>query len=141
MKNKEYTNAVELKQYPNDALVPLDSPFIDDRGSIQNLLNASINGAAIITSKAGTIRSNHWHREDFHYLYVMSGSMKYYERDVDCEEWQQIFIVKSGEMVFTPPRKIHRTVFLEDSILISLSKRNRDHNSHEEDVVRVNLDI
>lgn len=137
MKNKEYTNAVEKKQYPNEPLVPLDSPFIDERGRIQNLLNASINGAAIITSKAGTIRSNHWHREDFHYLYVMSGSMEYYERDVGVSSDSQLpIIVEAGQMVFTPPNKVHKTVFLQDTVLLSFSKRNRDHKSHEEDLVR-----
>jgi quercetin dioxygenase-like cupin family protein len=137
MKNKEYTNAVEAKQYPNDAIVPLDGPFVDDRGSIQNLLNTSINGAAIITSKAGSIRSNHWHREDFHYLYVLSGSMEYYERDVGISgELQSPIIVKTGQMVFTPPNKVHKTVFLEDTVLLSFSKRNRDHESHESDLVR-----
>lgn len=137
MKNKEYTDAVEKKQYPSDSLVPLDTPFIDDRGSIQNLLNTAIHGAAIITSKTGSIRSNHWHREDFHYLYVMSGSMEYYEREVGTSSNSQApIIVKTGQMVFTPPNKVHKTVFLEDTVLLSFSKRNRDHDSHEEDLVR-----
>lgn len=137
MTNKEYTNAVDQKEYPSDPLVPLDSPFVDNRGSIQNLLNTSINGAAIITSKAGSIRSNHWHREDFHYLYVVSGSMEYYERDVgNLDNLQPPIIVNAGQMVFTPPNKVHKTIFLEDTVLISFSKRNRDHKSHEEDLVR-----
>src|SRR6185436_11073494 len=106
MNNKNYTSAVEKKQYPNEALVPLDTPFIDERGAIQNLLNTPISGAAIITSKAGTIRSNHWHREDFHYLYVFSGSMEYYERDIGIPySSQSPIIVKTGQMVFTPPNK------------------------------------
>ena len=137
MKNKEYTDYVERGHYPKDNIVPLDSPFINDAGVIQNLLNTPINGAAIITSKKGSVRSNHYHKEDFHYLYIVSGSMEYYERGVNEEFTGKPFIVKAGEMVFTQPMKIHKTIFLEDCVMISLSKRNRDHDSHESDVIRV----
>ncbi len=138
MNNKEYTTSVEQQKYPDEELVPLDSPFIDDRGFIQNLLNTPINGVAIITSKAGSIRSNHYHKTDWHYLYVLSGSMEYYERPLDPKEdyYGDPVIIKAGQMVFTPPNVIHKTVFLQDTVLLSFSKRNRDHNSHEEDVVR-----
>lgn len=139
MKNKEYTDSVDKQNYPDDAIVPLDDPFKDERGYIQNLLNCSINGAAIITSKKDSVRSNHWHKEDFHYLYVLSGSMQYLERSVlsSSGKWEKDFVVKTGQMVFTPPMAIHKTIFLEDTVLISFSKRNRDHNSHEEDVMRI----
>lgn len=137
MDNKKYTEAVDKEEYPEDCFVPLDDPFVDDRGSIQNLLNTSIHGAAIITSKKGSVRSNHWHKTDWHYLYVMSGSMLYYERGLE-ENGADIgpYIVSAGEMVFTPPNKVHKTVFIEDTILLSFSKRNRDHVSHESDVIR-----
>ena len=67
--------------------------------------------------------------------------MQYLETDAETtyDGWKKDFIVKAGEMVFTPPMKLHRTVFLEDCVMISFSKRNRDHNSHEEDVIRVNI--
>lgn len=115
----------------------LPTPFIDERGVIQNLVNTSINGAAIITSKAGSIRSNHYHKTDFHYLYVISGSMEYYERTLEEKFDGEPLIIGAGEMVFTPPLKVHKTVFLQDTVMISLSKRNRDHDSHEEDLIRI----
>jgi hypothetical protein len=42
MNNKEYSNAVNQQEYPEDPTVSLDSPFVDDRGSVQNLLNGSL---------------------------------------------------------------------------------------------------
>lgn len=136
--NKEYTDFVDAEQYPTDPIVPLPLPFADDRGVIQNLLNCSVNGAAIIISTKGSVRSNHWHREDFHYLYVVSGSMEYYERNlrVPAPSDYKPLIVTAGQMVFTPPNMVHKTVFLSDCVMISFSKRNRDHDSHESDVVR-----
>src|ERR1035437_1179765 len=121
MNNKEYTDAVEREEYPNDPIVLLDSPFVDDRGYIQNILNTPINGTAIIFSKKGSTRSNHWHREDFHYLYVMSGSMEYYERNIHSLKHSDPIIVSAGQMVFTPPNTVHKTVFVEDTVLLSFS--------------------
>lgn len=139
LSNKEYTNLVEQGKYPENNIVALDPPFVDERGSIQNLLNTSINGAAVITSKKGSKRSNHWHREDWHFLYVMSGSMEYWEKPVDGNhEWTKK-IINQGEMVFTAPQMVHKTIFLQDTVLLSFSKRNRDHDSHEEDVVRLGM--
>ena len=138
MDNREYTDKVNIGNFPQTNLVPLDPPFEDARGTIQNLLLTPITSVAIITSKAGSVRSNHWHRTDWHYLYVMSGSMEYYERDLNQDGSQiQPTIVKAGEMVFTGPLKVHKTVFLEDTVLLSFAKNIRDHQHHEEDVVRV----
>lgn len=139
MKNKEYTDCVSKDIWPIDKLVPLDEPFEDARGKIQNLiLSSGITSVAVITSKAGSIRSNHYHKTDWHYLYVVSGSMEYYERVVDGgDKNANPIIVKTGQMVFTPPNQVHKTVFLEDTVLMSFAKNIRDHEHHEEDVVRV----
>lgn len=136
MDNKEYTRSVQSENYPDHYLVPIDEPFVDDRGKIQNLLNTPIQGVAIITSKAGSVRSNHWHKTDWHYLYVISGSMEYYERPLESSTETKPALVTAGQMVFTPPEAVHKTVFLEDTVMMSFSKRNRDHVSHESDVVR-----
>lgn len=42
MNNKEYTDLVFKGEYPKDPLVPLDEPFINDAGIIQNLVNCNI---------------------------------------------------------------------------------------------------
>lgn len=136
MDNKEYSNCVDTGCYPDEMLVPIDSAFEDLRGKIQNILLSPIESVAIITSKAGTVRSNHWHKYNWHYLYVISGSMKYLEKELDNSNLKEV-IIKAGEMVFTAPNKAHRTEFLEDTVLLSLGKSPKDHDSHEEDLVRI----
>lgn len=39
-------------------------------------------------------------------------------------------------MFFTPPNKVHKTESITDSIMISLGKESKDHESHEKDIVR-----
>lgn len=135
MKNKEYGDLVEKGEFPSDPLVPIDDIFSDARGDIINLLFSTIGSVAIITSKKDTVRSNHWHRENWHYLYVIKGSMRYMERNVDGSDIKE-FVCKEGELVFTAPNKVHRTEFLEDTILLSLGKSPKDHQHHEEDLIR-----
>lgn len=117
--------------------VELGEKFEDSRGIIQNILNEPINAVAIIKSKAGSVRSNHWHRENDHYLYILSGSLEYYERNIN-ENGKNIkpIIYKTGEMFYTPPQKVHKVCFLEETILLSLGKNIKTHEAHEADLVR-----
>ncbi len=45
--------------------------------------------------------------------------------------------VEAGQMVFTPPRVEHWTVFPRETTLISVSKLRREHSTHESDLVRI----
>jgi quercetin dioxygenase-like cupin family protein len=137
MDNRKYSELVENRKFPADPMVPVGTQFKDDRGVIQNLLFTPINSVAVITSKAGSVRSNHYHKTDWHYLYVVSGSLKYFERDVDAPGNTPAKIIKAGEMFFTPPMKVHKIEFIEDCVMFSFAKNVRDHEHHEEDVVRL----
>lgn len=127
-------------------------------GKIQNLVEHAVGGVGIIHSRKDSVRANHWHREDWHYLFVVSGGFEY-------EEWDPKGIAPSrmalaisaaaivgkpippdetlyltvgpGQMIFTPPNRAHRLRFTEDTVMVSVSKLNRTHASHESDVVRL----
>ena len=64
--------AAEKKDWPSEVLVPLEKPFIDDRGAIQPLVDKMMKSAVMIESKKGTLRANHYHKTDWHYCYVIS---------------------------------------------------------------------
>ena len=132
---QEYTDLVESENYPLNPLVPLDPPFINEAGTIQNLLNCKIGAVAVIHSKSGSCRSNHWHLSNWHHLYIVSGKVKYYERDLDGNN-VIIAEYKAGDMFFTPPNKVHKTEFLEDTVMMSFGRDSKDHDNHEKDVVR-----
>jgi quercetin dioxygenase-like cupin family protein len=92
---------------------------------------------AIIHSKAGAVRSNHWHKTDWHYLFVLSGTMVYRWRYANQpRETEREIIVEPGQMVFTPEGVWHSTGFPVDTTLISMSRLGRSHTEHESDVVR-----
>jgi quercetin dioxygenase-like cupin family protein len=113
----------------------LGERFENAAGVIQNL---DVSGhVSIITSHAGSKRSSHWHREDWHYLYVVSGFMNYYSRPVGSKEPPEARGVGPGEMVYTGPNEEHFTEFPEDTVMVSVSKLHRKKAAHEADLTRV----
>jgi len=73
-------DAAEEASWPKSVIVELEKPHVDDRGSIQPLVDVPMESCVLITSKKGTVRANHYHQTDWHYCYVVDGEIEYYER-------------------------------------------------------------
>lgn len=118
--------------------IPVNKPVqTDSRGFIQNLLFHPVQSIALIRSRKGTVRSNHYHKKNGHFLYVIRGEMKYYERDLNDETGAKstIITVKKGEMIWTAPNKVHKTVFTKNTLLLSLTL-NTSQADQEMDTIR-----
>ena len=135
--NGSYTFRVEAGDWPEDCSVPMDAPFKDSRGEIQNLILRPCTSVAIINSAPRTIRANHYHRTDWHYAYVVSGEVLYFERPVGSEGIPEPKRFGPGTMFFTPPMVEHCMAFPVDTVFVTMAKNVRSHESHEADVVRV----
>ena len=125
-----------------DPIVPLDQFIEDDRGIIKSLISfdrLKVQSALIIESLKGSIRANHYHKQDWHYCYVISGSIEYYERKVGDNSDPILSIIKTGEMFYTGPMVEHAMVFPEDTIFLTLAGGTRSQKDYEADLVRVNL--
>lgn len=135
--HEQYLSRVFAGDYPENPQVPLPPAFTNDVGSIQNLTEiAGIGCVQVIATHPGELRSNHFHRTDWHFLYVAAGSALYFWRKVGDEQQPAVRCFRAGEMFFTPPMVEHAVVAVGELVLVSLSRRPRDHASHEEDVVR-----
>ena len=119
--------------------MPLESPFADERGQIQPLVDATMESCVLITSKKGTVRANHFHRTDWHYCYVLSGSIEYYHRPHGSAEPPEKVMIKAGQLFFTPPMVEHAMVFPEDTVFLTLGRNSRRQEVYEADVRRVTL--
>ena len=117
----------------------LPAPFVDSRGSIQTLVQAAITSVQVITSKADTLRANHWHRADSHYMYIVSGVMKYYHRAVGSKEKPTSYLLHAGDIVYTPSHVEHAAEFPEDCVFLNITTGPRDQTSYENDIVRIEL--
>lgn len=114
--------------------------FWDKRGGITRFYDqkTNIKSVLLITSKKGTVRSNHYHKKDTHWIYVLSGKMEYYEKQVKGGRIKKT-ILEPRDMIYTPSMMIHAVKFLKDSVLITLSTRARNQKDYEKDTVRFKL--
>jgi len=120
----------------------LGEPFKDERGVIQPLIsmeNPQIGSAVMITSKKDTVRANHYHKEDWHYCYIVSGAVNYYYREVGAKGEPVKISVSAGEMIYTPPMLEHAMLFTEDTAFLTMSGGTRKQKDYEADLVRVEL--
>jgi quercetin dioxygenase-like cupin family protein len=125
--------------WPRETLVSLEPPHADSRGAIQSLVNTPMKNISLITSVKGSLRSNHYHKTDWHYIYMLSGEVDYYYRPTGSNEPPKVLRAKKGDMIFTPPMEDHTTIALEDSVFLAMSRNPRDQEAYEADVVRVPL--
>ena len=113
----------------------------EGRGDITMLFDdgiTAIKSVLIITSKKGSVRANHYHKEDSHYCYMVTGKMEYYEKPMGADDTQIVKeTLSEGDMVFSPPMAIHAMKFLEDTTWIVLATKSRKDGAYEEDTVRV----
>ena len=108
----------------------------DRRGSILSIVDDQVKNISIITCLPKTIRSNHSHKKDWHYMYVLEGIMEYF---FVIKNKTYFMRIKKGENVFTPPRELHATYFPKKTILLVSSKNPRDRKTYEKDTIRKGL--
>lgn len=135
--NKDfYDENPELLENP---LVDLEEPFKDERGLIQPIVDKLMKSAVLITSKKGSLRANHYHKTDWHYCYVLKGSIEYFYRKTGSEDNPKNIFVMKGQMIFTPPMVDHAMKFPEETTFLTLSRNPRDQETYEKDVIRIKM--
>jgi oxalate decarboxylase/phosphoglucose isomerase-like protein (cupin superfamily) len=107
----------------------------DERGEILSIVDEPVQNVSIITCNPGSIRSNHYHHSDFHFMYVLEGEIDYFYRDVDTGKLEYLK-VREGDNIFTPDNELHATYFPVRTRLIVSSKFPRDQETYERDTVR-----
>ena len=124
---------------PKEVQIELEKPFVDERGEIQPLVDLPMKSCVLISSKKNTIRANHYHKTDWHFCYVMEGSIDHYHRKVGDTSFPQLEKIKKGKLFFTPPMVEHAMVFHEDTIFLTLGGNSRIQSEYELDLVRIEL--
>jgi oxalate decarboxylase/phosphoglucose isomerase-like protein (cupin superfamily) len=110
----------------------------DARGEILSIVDSAVMNVSLITCNASAIRSNHYHLNDFHFMYVLDGEIDYFYKEKASGRIKYIK-VRPGDNIFTPNNEIHATHFPVRTRLIVSSKLPRDQESYERDTVRVSF--
>jgi len=125
--------------YPLEPRVSTLPSFNNGSGVIWNIFQGQAASVSYLQSFAGSVRANHYHLTDWHYSFVVSGRLDYYHRPAGSSEPLQLRHFGPGDLFFSPPMVEHAMGFNDFTELITVSRRLRDHDSHEEDVRRVPL--
>src|SRR3989338_5547812 len=118
-----------------ETLKHLNPAIIDERGLITNIFEGRIEHIALITSKKGSVRGNHYHKEDYQYIYLVSGEFESHCCDVRNPGKKQVLMIKPGDLVDTPPYIAHAQKFTKDSVFLALTTRQRESGKYEEDTI------
>ncbi len=110
----------------------------DDRGRILSIVDHTIRNVSIIDSFPNSMRSNHFHYKDFHFMYVLEGEIDYFFKPLDSEKVEYMKI-KPGQTIFTPNNEIHSCHFPKHTKLVVSSGFPRDQKTYEADTVRVDF--
>lgn len=117
--------------------------FVDERGFISRILDdkkVSIKSILYIERKKGAVGANHFHKKDSHYIYILKGKVRHYEKDMmDKEAKIESKILGPGDLVLTTAKIAHSQTFLEDTIFLALATEHRDQKDYEQDTVRIDF--
>lgn len=127
----------ERQAWPKGVIVPLEEPFVDPRGQILPLVDLPMESCVLINSKKGSVRANHYHQTDWHFCYVVSGSIEYHHRPHGSTARPEKVTVRQGQLFFTPPMVDHAMVFPEDTTFLVLGRNSRAQEVYEADVIRI----
>ena len=117
--------------------IKLPPDHSDHRGFIQVLLHEHNGSVVVIDTVPHVERANHYHKDDYHYCYVVSGSIIYYERKVGSNDPITKYVYKKGEMFYTPPMVEHCMYFEEPTTFVTMGGKTRSQEEYELDLVRL----
>ena len=113
----------------------INPAVVDARGAISNIFEGRIEHIALITSKKGTVRANHYHKEDHQFIYLVSGAFESHSVDIQDTKKRQVLKIEAGDIVETPALIAHAQKFTEDSVFLALTTRQRESGKYEEDTI------
>jgi len=133
----EIMKGITNERYPEDPIIPVAEPFKNESGSIFNLAWGAFSSASLITSISGAVRSNHYHKTDWHFIHVIDGLMYYYWRKTGNTSTPERRRCPRGTLIFTPPLVEHAVFFPANTSIVTFNRRERDQQNHESDLIRI----
>ncbi|MBU0760459.1 MAG: hypothetical protein KJ600_00985 [Nanoarchaeota archaeon] len=114
----------------------------DERGRIVDVFfKHNIEHVAVIDSKKGAKRGDHYHKKSIQHVLMTKGSMEYWHKPLGSDKPAKCVLLKVGDILTTPPDEIHALRFPEDAQFIVFSEGKRGGKDYESDTFRVSESI
>jgi|TARA_A100001011_G_C13851518_1_gene651130 oxalate decarboxylase/phosphoglucose isomerase-like protein (cupin superfamily) len=114
--------------------------FKDKRGTLQKIIDGNFSSCIEVFSKKGSIRANHYHKKDKHFMYIISGELLYSYKNRKRGSKVKIKKMKKGDLFFTPAMQEHMAYFTKNTHFLAFSTRKRTRFDYEKDLIRVEMD-
>lgn len=119
---------------------PIGKAYEDERGWISDILEDEVvEHVTFLTSVKGAVRGNHFHRQTYQWLYVVSGALRFIVQrgDEDPEEG----IARAGDLLTTNPMTKHALEALEDTTMVVCTRGPRGGREYESDTYRLDVPL
>ena len=125
----------------------INSSFSDSRGEIYDIfVNSPKDHCALITSKKGAIRGNHFHKESTQFTFILNGKFKLFRAKVDNDgnlvEEASVKIIEKNEFIEHPPFEAHTLEAISDNaIILAFACGKRGGTYYENDTFRLKTNL
>lgn len=99
--------------------IKTDFEFQDERGTITQLVHDNWKQVNYITTKAGVLRGNHYHKNNEEAFYIISGEFELELLDINTNE-KESHTIKTGDFFIIRRNLSHSFNFTKDTNLISM---------------------
>lgn len=113
--------------------------FKDKRGWLKKILDGNFSSCIEIYSKKGSIRANHYHKKDTHFMYIIYGEILYFYRNRKKGAKAKFKLMKKNDLFFTPSMQEHMAYFTKNTHFLAFSTRKRTKFDYEKDLIKVNM--
>jgi len=112
----------------------------DARGSIADIMyKEPVDHIAVISSKKGAVRANHYHKETVQWIYLQSGSLESVTRREGEEP--ATLVMEPGDLICTEAGEHHAMRALEDSLFFVFTRGPRGGEDYESDTFRLDTPL
>ena len=113
--------------------------FKDKRGWLKKILDGEFSSCIEVYSKKNTIRANHYHKKDKHFIYIISGEILYFYKNRKKGSKLNFKLMKKNNLFFTPAMQEHMAYFTKKTHFLAFSTRKRTKFDYEKDLVRIDM--
>ena len=108
-----------------------DFIFENEAGSLKQLVHDGWKQINVISSVAGAVRGNHYHKYNDECFYVIQGAFRITIRK---DEKKEEYLMKTGDMFRVCPYVFHTFEYVEDTILVSMYSEGVELDLGEKDI-------
>jgi quercetin dioxygenase-like cupin family protein len=114
----------------------------DKRGTIADIFyKENIQHVAIIKSKKGARRGDHYHKKTVQHMLITKGSLEYWHKPLESSLPAKCEVLRVGDIVSTPSHEIHALRMVNENEFVVFTTGKRGGKDYESDTFRVKPSI